>query len=398
MRKLAMLVLSAGTVFPAFASEKPATTQMFTIAQLQEALSAARDLPDKELAEHIADVKLTVRMSDANFARIQAGLPGPKSRLALLGLADESAFLDLPPAEIPSTPAPDHDTQLDLIKRAMEYVQKQIPKLPDFFATRVTTRFGGTPLIVSADLHEALFPGLERYQRLTGLGTTSATVRYSNGLEVFADPKKALKTECGIHYSAYSVSGEFGEVLARVAYEATHGKMVWSHWEQGEAGLLAVFHFEAKLVYKFPDRCPHGINTGPRLVNFQGEIAVNPVDGSILRLTEMSRFYDDLFGLGAQIEHNNTMVEYASVEIGGTTYLCPVKSVYFTFGPPFFNTRADLDRFDQSYGLSEDPVSEYVNDMTFTDYHIFRATTHILTGVAPGPEATPPSHVPAPQH
>jgi hypothetical protein len=395
MRKLAMLVLSTGMVLPAFADEKPPTTQMFTVAQLEEALAAAHGLPDKKLAEHIADVKLTERLSDANFARIQAGLPGPKSKLALLALADESAFLDLPAAEIPSTPAPDHATQLALINRAMDYVLKEIPKLPDFFATRTTTRFGGTPLIISGSLHEALFPGLEGNQRLTGLGTTSVSVRYSNGLEVFADPKKAAKTECRIHNGAGGSSGEFGEVLTRVAYEATHGKMVWSHWEQGVAGLLAVFHYQARLAYKFPNRCPHEIATSPDLVDFQGEIAVNPVDGSILRLTEMSRINDDLFGLGAQIEHNNIMVEYASVEIGGTTYLCPVKSVYFTFGAHFFDTRLELDRFDKSYGLSEDPVVESVNNMTFTDYHMFRATTHILTGAPSGPDANPPASAPA---
>jgi len=409
MRKLVMLVLSAGMVLPAFADEKPPATQMFTVAQLEEALAAARDLPDKNLAEHIADVKLTERLSNANFARIQAGLPGPKSRLALLGLADESAFLDLPAAEIPTTPAPDHATQIALINRAMDDVLKEIPKLPDFFATRVTTRFSGTPLRLSNHLHEALLPGLEGNQRLTGIGTTSVTVRYSNGLEVFADPKKGAKTECHISNAQGEIAGEFGEILPRVVHEATHGKMVWSHWEQYPAGLLAVFHYEAKLMYKFPRHCPNQIDAPPTLVDFRGEIAVNPADGSILRLTEMRRFNGDLFGFGPQPQmvDQGTMVEYGSVEIGGTTYLCPVKSVYFSFEPPlplWYTTRLALDHFDKSYGLSEDPVWECVGDVTFEDYHIFRAKVHILTGATPGPDAdppasdsaTPPSQVPAP--
>lgn len=60
--------------------------------------------------------------------------------------------------------------------------------------------------------------------------------------------------------SAYSFgsSGEFGEVLARAAYEATQGTVTWFHWEQGSTGPLAVCRYAAKVIYKFPkvDRLP----------------------------------------------------------------------------------------------------------------------------------------------
>ncbi len=50
----------------------------------------AQGLSDKKLVEQVADVKLTERMSDPTFTHISAGVRGPKSRMALLGLADES--------------------------------------------------------------------------------------------------------------------------------------------------------------------------------------------------------------------------------------------------------------------------------------------------------------------
>ena len=397
MRRLVALMLLAGSAVPAFAKEKPVSTQMFTVAQFEQALAAAHDTPDKTLAQQIANTRLTERVSDTTLALLQAELPvsDERARLMLLAVADESAFLHLPAAEVLSIPPPDHATQVALINRAMDYVLKTIPTLPDFFATRTTTRFSGTPLVISDGLHTALFPDLEGDQRLTGVGATSATVRYSNGLEVFTDPKKGVKTEC---HTAIGVaggsSGEFGEVLSRVAYEVTQGRVVWSHWEQGAAGSLAVFHYQANVVYKFPHRCPHEIHVPTVPVDFRGEIAVDPANGSILRVTEMDQVRSFL---APGMDTVNTMVEYGAVQIGGQMYICPLRSVFLSIGPAFVGTRYDFDSLDKSYSLSEDPVREAVNDMTFTDYHIFRAKARIVAGGASVPdEPSSPSNSAAP--
>jgi hypothetical protein len=379
MRKLAVPILLAGIVLPALAKE-PVATQLVTVAELEQALAGHKGLPDKKLAMQISDMKLTERLSDAQLSRLEGELSGRLAKIALLAVADESAFLDPPATEIPSSPAPDHATQVELINRAIDYVLKTVPTLPNFFATRTTTRFVGTPLAIPENLHDALFPSLEESQRLTDIGTTRATVRYSKGLEVFTDPKKGVKTEC--HTDGATSVGTFGEILPRVAYEATQGRVVWSHWEQGPAGPLAVFHYAARLMYKFPRRCPNEIEIPPTLIDYQGEIAVNPNDGSVFRVTEMCRYKVDLLGSGPQNWENNMMVRFGSVEIGGRTYLCPVNSVFLGFNPHSLDPRIALDRFDKSYGLSEDPRREWLNDMTFTDYHLFRAKMQILTGPA----------------
>jgi len=51
-------------------------------------------------------MELSERLSSPRLQKIQADLPGEKSRTALLVLADASAFLQLPAAEISTTPPP----------------------------------------------------------------------------------------------------------------------------------------------------------------------------------------------------------------------------------------------------------------------------------------------------
>ena len=140
MRRWAILVLLVAIVLPAFA-EKPVSTQMVTVAQLEQMLAAAHGVRDGKLAQQIADMKLTERLSDASFARLETNLPGNKSHLALVALADESAFLDLPAAEIPCASAPDASGQAALLAKMMDYLNKAVTRSPDFYATRVTTRF-----------------------------------------------------------------------------------------------------------------------------------------------------------------------------------------------------------------------------------------------------------------
>jgi hypothetical protein len=271
----------------------------------------------------------------------------------------------------------------------MDYVKTTVAKLPNFYATRTTTRFVGTPTVIAYDLHERLFPDVA-YQRLSAIGTTSATVLYRDGQEVYAD-KKEEKSECSI--LGGGTSGEFGEILALLPGVSAHGKVEWSHWEQSAAGLQAVFRYTAVFNYKWPQHCPHESGLPQSLEEFQGEIAVNPADGSILRLTRTSHWEDDRGNL--LVGKLNMMVEYGPVEIGGMTYICPMRSVTLDVGPFAWPTKNYRDSFIRRYSLSEDPEADYVNNITFAQYHLFRAEMRILPGDIPVPDATPPASTPA---
>jgi hypothetical protein len=54
------------------------------------------------------------------------------------------------------------------------------------------------------------------------------------------------------------------------------------------------------------------------------------------------------------------MVEYAPVELGGKTYICPVKGV----------------------ALSQQLTTICLNDVAFDRYHLYHATARILPGTA----------------
>jgi len=135
MRKLVLLLLLAGISLPAFAVER------ITVEQLEKLLTAAHGKQDAKVAQQLSGLELTERLSMAKLSQWEAGLPGPQSRRSLVLLADVSAFLDPPAAEIPATAAPDFAAQRRIIALTVDYASKTIHQLPNFFATRDTVRF-----------------------------------------------------------------------------------------------------------------------------------------------------------------------------------------------------------------------------------------------------------------
>jgi hypothetical protein len=76
------------------------------------------------------------------------------------------------------------------------------------------------------------------------------------------------------------------------------------------------------------------------------------------------------------------MVDYGSVPLGGSSYICPVKGVAMAVMP------------------MGDPTSDAVaiqtqlNDVAFTDYHLFRSESRILPATETGSDAPPPAAPP----
>jgi hypothetical protein len=82
------------------------------------------------------------------------------------------------------------------------------------------------------------------------------------------------------------------------------------------------------------------------------------------------------------IIRSDVLVEYGPVDIGGKTYICPVKSV------AIWRSRTVRQLALTDWGLSFrsfGPFATMLSDLTFEDYHIFRAESHVLTD-APAPE------------
>jgi hypothetical protein len=188
-------------------------------------------------------------------------------------------------------------------------------------------------------------------------------VTYRDGREVEdAQPGKDKKPEArGLGLTTF---GEFGPILSVVIGDAKHGKVYWSHWEQGASGPLAVFS------YRVPQESSHftvkGGGNMARFPSYHGEIAVDPATGTILRITLESDWKPPF-----QLSESGILVEYGPVEIGNETYTCPVKGVALSKlpDPGAQGTNASGSMF---------AAQTFVNDITFTEYHVFRAETRIL--------------------
>src|SRR5579863_2193122 len=102
-------------------------------------------------------------------------------------------------------------------------------KLPDFMASRVTQTFEDRP----PRSYASPLP-------LHATANTTAQVIYRNGKEVdtTARGKKVDTSAMGL-----TSWGEFGPILTTVLLDAAQSELKWSHWEQGEAGKVAVFRY-----------------------------------------------------------------------------------------------------------------------------------------------------------
>jgi hypothetical protein len=150
--------------------------------------------------------------------------------------------------------------------------------------------------------------------------------------------------------------------------DAIRGKVYWSNWEQGAAGPLAVFR------YAVPQEQSHysvlvgfvGAGDKPQFPPYHGEITVDPSNGTILRLTlvsDLTRRLDEAFTA-------SILVEYGPVAIGNDTYVCPLRGVALSKVPQA--------AADGMAAFATNPPITFLNDVSFTQYHVFRADARIL--------------------
>jgi VWFA-related protein len=370
---------------PVFYDQPRVPTKRVTVQELEQMLGAAGEENDGELAEQLAGLELSERLSSSQLSLWQGRLHGKKSRAALAGLADESAFLDPPALEIPLDPAPDLDAQREMLLRTVKYLHQVIPKLPDFFATRTTTQYeqlspkeGDTWKTALAD------------QSLREAVTEKATLRYRNGHE-----EQDLKNKTGSRSAKkkdLNFIGVFGPILGSVLIDATGGesRLIWGRWAQGEGGKEAVFRYVVRgdnPRYILVHCCLVGGKVFRISTNYLGELAIDPGTGAILRLTMESEpgwIREPNLQPVLPVKGAAMMVEYGPLEIGGKRYVCPRRSVVFMRAR---NIRT-LTFWGQTFDIYT-PYETVLNDIVYTDYHKFGSEARMLPGFGVVPDATP---------
>ena len=378
---------------PYFYDQPNPAAKSVTAAELEQVLAGARGKRDEDVAREVSDLELTERLSDAQVADVRAGLHGAKSRAALEVLAEASAFLNPPAAEIPAGTAPDQGAQQRMIALAVDYVNKTMKRLPNFFATRTTIRYEETPAHYDQTGRYPI-----GYQPLHRVGTSKERVLYRNGNEIVESggEKRGMKD---VAAEGLNTKGTFGSTLGAVIDAASvPGGLTWSRWEDGRSGRLAVFRYsipETRSRFQVSYCClPYGDGTSAfhELTGYHGEIAIDPESGAILRLTLISDLRPDLqlyrtdtrtayspaeIG-GMPLLRSDTLVEYGPVSIGGKIYICPVKSISISRSRSI-KILTGLPGEFRTFG----PFATYMNDVSFGEYHMFRGETRILPSFTP---------------
>jgi VWFA-related protein len=367
---------------PYFTDQSPSAIKRVTVEQLEQFLTTARGKSDAELARQLSNLELTERLSSASLVSWSAKLRGEKAKQSLLALADASAFLSPPPTEILCDPPPDLPSQQHMISLVRDYLSKTIPRLPNFFASRTTNHYEEVPRYYEGNT-------TTDYQPLHLADTSKETVLYRNGSEAVDPGAKHKKKKTDRYLITY---GTFGPILGAVTDAmATPGSLTWSRWEKGPSGPRAVFRYvipTQKSPFMVGGCClPDGDGERPfqKLTGYYGELTIDPATGAILRLELMA----DLKST-TPLVRSDIMIEYGPVEIGGKTYICPLKSVSISRGRSV-TLLAEWDESFRTYG----PYATMLNDITFGSYHVFRAESRLLTDTNPEPDGNPPAPGPA---
>ena len=383
MRRLILLVLLASLASTAGASKR------VTVAQLEQALTAAHSAhkPDAEIARQIDGLELSERLTEATLNRLTADLDaGSQAALALQLLADQSAFLDPPVNELPSTAAPDEATQKRMIEAARNYVAQTLLQLPNLFAMRTTNRYDDRPYEVKKG----------SWPVRAGLHLVNTSRRESSIFDERANQSTNGSSANWQEQSGLVSGGEFGSTLSMILSDTVHGNVAWSHWEQTPTGQVAVFHYsvpssashfevinslqrqtslEGTATPSVGSRQGSGIETKPSSGSktsifltrpgYHGSLCVDPVTGTVLRITM------DADTKGAQFKRAAIMVQYGPVQIGESAFICPVRSLALSMAV----NGANLDPLTRMPG---DAATIWLNESLFTGYHRFAATTRIV--------------------
>jgi hypothetical protein len=401
---LAAMALSAGAA------------RRLTVAQLEKTLAAAdeKHRADEELVRLLGEAVLTERLTDASRERISASVhPGSKAALALQLLADRSAFLDPPAAELPAAPAPDAAAAQRTLDAARSYVAKTLPRLPDFFATRTTYRFDDSPQILGANqwpVRAGLHP----------VGSSSIEITFRNDQlqpsvppPAKAEPASPAPAEPAAERGMVS-RGEFGLILAMIFVDAGKGDIGFHHWEKAPGGLLAVYRYAVpKSASNYTvDYCclafgssgggrqggghrggggsaqitstpPDTSNSIHKTVGYHGSLFVEPASGTILRLT-----LEGEMGSGP-VSRAATAIVYGPMVIGDRKYICPLRSIAMTEAEVPSNIAGPAVATDPYTGVN---TIVQMNETSFTNYHRLGSTARIVTD----PAGPPPGEAPTP--
>jgi VWFA-related protein len=343
--------------------------QGVTVSQLEQILQAIHG--GASAARQLSGIVLTERLSHIKLQSLLPELHDKKLRDSLELIADESTFLDPPPAELSADPPPDQAEQQRILKAAADYLDRVIPRLPDFFATRTALYYGevaSDPGLTTTNVSEPL----HAEQQL------KETVLYRKGEEIVS----SASPHAGTEVQPLRTYGTFGPILGLLQFVSkSPGDVTWESWEQSTNGRRAGFRYRlaGAPTLDLSGCCYPNGSQGARTTisaNSHGEFVIDPGTGAILRVQTES----DLPGF-VPTKRSDMMVSYGPVEIGGKMYVVPLRSVNI------WRSRSVATVLQWNIGFATwGPYETQMNVFTFDQYHMFSGKARVLPGFEQVPD------------
>jgi hypothetical protein len=337
---------------------------------------------DQEVAAALEQVELTEKLNHERMNGFAPYLPGAHSTEQIYVLEARSAALAPPAGELPATPAPAPDAVKAILDKATAYINGPYAQLPPMTATRSTQRFQDQVEPVATQTH----PDAPADPNIVGprqfvhyINVTDYQVTIEHGVE--KPPVEKDKTPWGANRMIVIQDQPDLSLNTVLSAAQTAGTIKWLRWEMVEGKPAAVFSFEVpkkKSHYALSICCfPSEFNANGQLftadvpsvsgadrtsqgatvewhpykasgVPYQGQIFIDPDNGTVLRLIVQPEFK------ASNLVHiADTRIDYGPVTLGSKTEIVPVRTYVSTEVMPY-GTQADKDSarctfFDSEY-------------------------------------------------
>ena len=276
--------------------------------------SIERKMTDAEISRYLRTVKLSQRLSDAQFDDLLTAGLGPRSLQALHAVQDQARAVSAPevlaaaPVIAKLPPEPSAEEQRAIIAEVREYALNYSKNLPNFLCTQHIQRKSSPASTAPASFVEQ--------DRLTVRLSYFEQKEDYRLLAVNDMPTNRTYQELG----GTTSTGEFGSMLRQIFEPSSHAAFTWSGWARLRNQLV--------MSYRYVVDQPHShweldyLRREHLVPGYSGHVFVDKDSHVVLRLTLRADGIPETFA----IHSAETILDYDYQDISGHPFLLPSKA------------------------------------------------------------------------
>jgi hypothetical protein len=322
--------------------------------------------PDKDVAAVVAKFKLTEKFTLADLQELQNAGVGPKTLTALASLVTQSANLNPPapkgaPVVVKATgpPPPTVAEQTRILREARDWALSYVKSLPDFLCLEITNR------------------SVDRHYRAGAEGSWSPSDRliekltffdHKENYELFQHNDTAVVNKSADSLGGARSTGEWASLLGSIFSPQSETDFKWVALKAVRTKPANEFHYSIEQAYS-QETVAHG-DKEKVITGFHGSVFIEKGTNVVLRITVTPEIPP-----GFPVQDVDQTVDYDYQDIGGQTFLLPLKS-QVTMRDGLIGTR---------------------NEIEWRSYRKYSADTNIIFDTGDTPAADPKKDQPPPK-